>query len=101
MGYDLHITRALSWSETAGSEITLEEWHAYVQSDPEIQADESNDPKVDFLFIVHPEEAMPLWWSEGQVFTKNPDDAMVRKLVQVAGRLAAKVQGDDGELYGR
>jgi hypothetical protein len=33
------------------------------------------------------------------VFTKDPDQPTVAKMIAIAARLAAKVQGDDGELY--
>jgi hypothetical protein len=33
------------------------------------------------------------------VFTKDPDRATLAKMLRLAGRLGAKVQGDDGEFY--
>lgn len=38
-------------------------------------------------------------WSEGNIHSKNPDDRLIDKMVEVAKRLNAKVQGDDGEIY--
>jgi uncharacterized heparinase superfamily protein len=35
------------------------------------------------------------------VFTKNPDRAILAKLLQLAQRLEARVQGDEGEFYRR
>jgi hypothetical protein len=40
-----------------------------------------------------------LWWREGRVITKNPEAEFVDKMVAVAAKLKAKVQGDDGETY--
>jgi hypothetical protein len=40
-----------------------------------------------------------LAWDNGQIHAKNPDDAIVNKLVAIAKRLNAEVQGDDGEAY--
>jgi len=36
MGYDIHITRRQSWADTGAPEITLAEWQAIVDSDPEL-----------------------------------------------------------------
>jgi hypothetical protein len=98
MGYDLHITRRSQWSDDEGPEITLEEWKAYVESDAEVRPDADNGP-TDFLWSAHPQEPWPLWWDRGEVNTKNPDEATIRKLVAIAKRLSATVQGDDGEIY--
>ena len=98
MGYDLHITRRAQWADDGGPEITLEEWGAYVASDAEVRPDADNGP-TDFLWAAHPREPWPLWWDRGTVSTKNPDDETVRKLVAIADRLGATVQGDDGEVY--
>jgi hypothetical protein len=38
-------------------------------------------------------------WREGSVETKNPDEAILSKMLQIAAVLKAKVQGDDGEVY--
>ena len=98
MGYDLHITRRAHWADADGPGITLDEWSAYVASDAEVQPDADNG-LTDFLWTAHPQEPWPLWWRDGTIYTKNPDDATVRKLVAIAGRFGATVQGDDGEIY--
>jgi hypothetical protein len=38
-------------------------------------------------------------WSEGQIYTKNPDETLIDKMVAIASQLNANVQGDDGERY--
>jgi hypothetical protein len=38
-------------------------------------------------------------WSNGQIYTKNPDTALIDKMVMVAREFDATVQGDDGEIY--
>src|SRR5829696_6163763 len=98
MGYDLHITRRSQWADADGPEITLDEWKAYVESDSEIRPAAGNGP-TDFLWAAHPQEPWPLWWNHGEVYTKNPDNVTIRKLVGIAERLSAAVQGDDGEIY--
>lgn len=98
MGYDLHITRRSKWWDDEGPEISLVQWKAFMRSDAEVQPDPDNGP-VDFLYMAHPEEPWPLWWDRGEVRTKNPDEVTVRKLVEIAKKLKARVVGDDGEEY--
>jgi hypothetical protein len=38
-------------------------------------------------------------WGRGEIFTKNPRRKLVEKMIQIASRLNAKVQGDEGEVY--
>ena len=96
MGYDLHITRSAEWFDTAGAEITADEWLALVDADPELApAPELGDP----YFAAWVGRDAWLGWSDGQVFTKNPDRALLGKMVEIAARLGARIQGDEGELY--
>jgi hypothetical protein len=39
VGYDVHITRAGESSDSEATPITLDEWLAYVASDPEMRLD--------------------------------------------------------------
>jgi hypothetical protein len=102
MGWEVHMTRADDWSNSDQRPITPEEWLAVVHSDPELRIDEANGP----YFAVwsgpcsYPDGA---WfdWAEGCVSTKNPDRAILGKLLQLAAKLGAVVQGDDGEVYSR
>jgi hypothetical protein len=99
LGYDLHITRRANWSDEEGPEITAEEWLAVVHDDPEL------------TLAGYTGEHFALWrgkskypepwldWEDGNVVTKNPDDPLIDKMVEIAKRLDAKVQGDDGEVY--
>ena len=94
MGYDIRITRAADWDANAGSEIAAEEWLAIVEADPDLAPDPENGP-----FSVSYGESRWLDWFEGNVFTTDPDQTTVGKMLDIAGRLSAFVQGDDGERY--
>jgi len=98
MGYDVHITRAQDWIDSERMPIAREEWRALVESDPEITPDPDNGPD-DYLFVGHPKEPWPLWWHKGEVYTKNPDKHIMKKMIEIAAVLNANVQGDDGERY--
>ena len=99
MGYDLHITRAKEWSQNEGQEITLEEWLAVVQSDPELTLDPENGEG--FARWSGPSRYSEPWigWFQGNLSSKNPDRAILGKMLQLAARFHAKVQGDEGEEY--
>src|SRR5438552_13012618 len=99
MGYDVHITRAENWVENEGHKIEESEWHALIESDPELRLAGYNGPHFT-LWDGHPEEEKPwLDWRNGNIFTKYPDEHLLAKMLDIADRLHAKVQGDDGEVY--
>jgi len=93
MGYDLHITRSTDWNHNAGHEIDSSDWLALVGDDGELTLDPANGP-----YSVRWSAA---WfdWSDGNVFTTDPDRATVAKMLQIATVLKGVVQGDDGEFY--
>jgi hypothetical protein len=96
MGYDLHITRRKHWPDK-GDDITAEEWLAYVQRDPELRLKPENSPH----FAVWSRASGESWleWSDGQIYTTNPDTVLIDKIVSIARQFDAEVQGDDGEIY--
>lgn len=111
MGYDLHITRKEHWSEE-GADISLDEWLSYIKADPELELSDAysikvpgseteSQPAPGFCeWTAHPADERPwLDYWEGNISTKNPDDATIRKMLSVAVSLDASVQGDDGERY--
>jgi len=40
-----------------------------------------------------------LEWFQDDIYTKNPDEPILAKMLQIASALGARVQGDDGEIY--
>jgi hypothetical protein len=99
VGYELHIHRADEWYHSDQRPITAEEWLAVVAAGPELRIDERSGP----YFAVWPGPCRYPGgtWFEGRVFTKNPDRATLAKMLELAGRLGARVQGDHGEFYTR
>ena len=80
MGYDVHITRRKDWWDEEGQDISTVEWEALLTADPGLAT-------------------TPMWWSAGRIVSKNPNDAVIAKMREVAKMLEAHVQGDDGEYY--
>jgi hypothetical protein len=100
VGYDVHISRRDHWSDEDGPAITLDEWQRVIADDPELSPDPDDSNGSTALWRGASEHAEPwLAWDEGNVKTKNPDEALLRKALELAARLEARVQGDDGELY--
>ncbi len=113
MGYNLHITRSEEWfEENQENPITLEEWYAIVAADPELvlnergysvsDTEESNSkPNKGFTdWKKHPKEELTWFdYSEGTIYTKNPDYVTIFKMLELAGQLNSFVIGDDCEKY--
>lgn len=119
MGYDLHITRKEEWSdEDESNSITLNEWKDYLQSDKEMRLDGFAEANLqDGQVLRMEDESLAIWknysgdgingnhaWfslSQGNITVKNPDEEIIKKMLEIAGVLNARVQGDDGEFYGK
>ena len=100
MGYDFHITRASRWTESDRHPITVDEWLTVVDGDPELQIDPDNGPPFALWSGPCCDEGGGWFdWSDGEIFTKHPDRAILGKMLELAARLGATVQGDDGEAY--
>lgn len=99
MGYDHHITRADDWAHNAGREIRASEWRAVVREDPELV----EDPNLGAHAVIWRREkgGDQGWfdWADGNVYTTDASPDALRKMVELAARLEARVQGDDGEFY--
>jgi hypothetical protein len=99
MGYDLHITRAKFHYQNQGAWITADEWLQYIEQDPELTLAGYNG---DYFALWSGKSGYPdpwLDWFEGNIYTKNPDDPLINKMVDIAKKLSAQAQGDDGEIY--
>lgn len=96
MGYNLYITRRTCWSDES-NDIAEDEWLAYVESDVEL----CRLPENGTYFVAWNAGPNESWldWSNGKIYSKNPDVSMIDKMVSVSRRLDAHVQGDDGEIY--
>ncbi len=112
MGYGIHITRKPDWSDEEGARISESEWQAYVASDSEMAITgvaEARTPDGDVIRLAHPlltegrchSSGKPVWFSylEGSLAVKNPDEECLGKMRQIAKKLQARVQGDEGEFY--
>ena len=100
MGYDVHITRAADWSDIGpGQDITAEEWLDCVREDAALEISPGDGDY--FAVWSGPSRHGQAWfdWSDGCIYTKNPDPPVIQKAVEIAYALRARAQGDDGEVY--
>jgi len=115
MGYDVHVTRRPNWWDKTGPEISLAEWIALVEADPEMRLDGYAEAKFREGRVLRVEsDGLAVWtgysghhngstvwfdWRRGNVVVKNPDVEILKKMGSLAQILSARVQGDDGEFY--
>lgn len=101
MGYELRITRRDFYNDDHGPEISSKEWLAVVDNDEELHLDAENGPYfAKFIGDCRYGRGKGWFdWANGCIFTKNPDEAILAKMLKLAEALNAKVQGDDGEIY--
>ena len=98
MGYNLHITRREMWCDE-GKDITVDEWIGIVENDPELSIDSKNGLYFAVWKPRHMSEEYWLDWFQGNIYSKNPDQALILKMIEISKQLRAVVQGDDGEIY--
>jgi hypothetical protein len=117
MGYDIHITRRENWyDEDISNQISLQEWKDYIESDAEMRLDNFAEARLQSGEILRVEsEGLTVWttysgddnnsnhawfdFRDGNIVVKNPDEEIMRKMLSIADKLNAKMQGEHGEIY--
>lgn len=99
MGYDVHVTRAEHWAQNEGHEILASEWLDLIEHDPELRLAGYNGPNFAIWSGDQSDAEAWLDWIDGNITTKNPSERLLGKMVEIARRLGARVQGDEGEWY--
>ena len=107
MAYDLHVVRAVHWTDASEAPITKSEVDSIIEADSElarsssdfVQMKDHEGPVANFYMIAW--KGAPCFWRyRDQLLRSCPNDAQVVKLVRMAAALGAHVVGDDGERYG-
>ncbi|MTW11090.1 hypothetical protein GM658_10795 [Pseudoduganella eburnea] len=112
-GYDLHITRATEWALSSKQPISELEWKAAVASDGQLEMDSTataESPRT--REVIQASNTLMASWIDpsskekhyfyyfgGEITVKNPSKNAIAKMKAVAKKLAARVQGDEGEWY--
>lgn len=104
MGYNLYIERR---DKKAG--ITKKEWLDYLQEDEEFEqietfSSETNDgtgfiASIPNAGLWNKEVPFTFDEEEGNISVKNPDEVIIKKMLEIASLLNAQVLGEEGEVY--
>jgi len=99
MSYDVYITRAPHLREGAEAPIRQEDWRFVIENDPDLSAPDQSAPHR--ARWGGPSSRGVTWidWSDGNLFSTDPDHSVIRKLVQIATLLGGRVEGEGGECY--
>ena len=99
MAQDYHITRSQDWTQNRGREISAPQWQSYAHNDSEFSSDPENGPNA-FIWKAHPQESPDAWldWSQGNVYSVDPDSTLISKMVHIAEALGARVVTDDNRV---
>lgn len=118
MGYYVAILRSADTKSTPDKPITREEWLACVKADPEMRVlpagpmPSAGSPNFrvkelgDYVWwtgLPDVNDEGVVWfhfWKEGFIDVKNPNAAILHKMFEMANRLDARLQGEEGEEYG-
>ena len=86
MGYELHITRREFHADDHGPEISSEEWLRVVEKDEELELEPENGPYfAKFLGDCSYGREMGWFdWSDSCISTKNPDEAVLARMLRLA-----------------
>ncbi|WPV66854.1 MULTISPECIES: hypothetical protein [unclassified Chitinophaga] len=106
MGYYLNIIRKKNYADwEEDSNISMEEWLAYIELDEELELQPEDDNLAAgfcrWLTEVYEDTNDHVWFDYGMgcIGTKNPNEVTIHKMIRMANVLQGKVQGDDGEIY--
>jgi hypothetical protein len=99
MGVNFHITRAEFWADNSDAQISSKEWLGLIEADAELSLESSNGAFHAVWTGEGSEDGAWLDWFEGNVFTKWPNTALYRKMLQISRTLNAKVMDEEGILY--
>ncbi|HBM2880213.1 TPA: hypothetical protein LVL09_004020 [Klebsiella oxytoca] len=99
MGWELHIVRTGNWFDSASNPISREEWLQLVNDDEELSIDNKNGDSYAIWNGQSEHDEPWLDWSDGRISTKNPDEALYCKMLQIAEKLNAVVVDEDDHKY--
>ncbi len=101
MTWHIYVTRRPD-PALAGGGIGAAEWWQRVMQDPSLI--ETDGPGTVAPVVWQGDDQTPgacLTWESGALCVRNPDDATICKLWEIADALGAHIEDDDGGLYDR
>ena len=114
MAYDIHISKTKEWFESEKLPISSNELLIIINSDPELVNDtndiKSTNPKTGEIIQINTRLSFKYinktinqeYWFHligDRIRFKHTDEIHIKKAKEIAGKLKAFVQGDEGEYY--
>lgn len=107
MGYNFHIHRKEDWFDDENPELTIsyKEWTNLVEADDELVITGSGrQANIDFEITSYgwpaPDGGVAaFYWDTDKIIVRTQSDDGIKKAYELAKKLAAKLQGDEMELY--
>lgn len=99
MGWELHIVRTENWFDSASNPIRREEWVHLIDNDKELAIDKRNGDYFAKWSNHQARDESWLDWDNGRIYTKQPEEALYCKMLQIAKKLDAVVLDDDDRKY--
>lgn len=99
MSYELHIARVVPWFYAPFFPILAEEALAVARHTPDMTVDES-PARHPAQFMIGVGARGWLHYDDGRLRTRDPDDAMIGRMLRIAAELDAWVVDDEDELVG-
>ena len=102
MGYDLHLTRAMEWTESSADPVSVEEWVATARASSMLtETTEVDDGSGNPAFLLGGDamSSPALYWTGGRVVIRGADESHTAALATIGTALGARLVGDDGETY--
>ena len=103
MSYSVYIIRKSEDGQE--SPITLDEWNAYIEADPDLKRPDPGHPNYSETLVLLPLDGSPpenwqwLGWLNGSISSDYPQPPMLKKIGQVARIFGAVVMSDDGDIW--
>lgn len=79
--------------------LSKEEVLAAAPAHPEVRCEVSSDGELTVVLRQADPESPVLWFQDGELWTKNPDEETLAFMVSFASTLGARVRGDELETY--
>jgi hypothetical protein len=98
VGYEVHITRALPGLYHARFPIRAAEVHEQVRRAPDLRLVSDPPARPDYFLLAVGEDDW-LLYDHGELRTKHPGDALIRRMLELAAGWDAWLLGDDDVIY--
>jgi hypothetical protein len=108
MGYDVHVVLTADWTQSESRPITKDAVDRLIASDTTLSWSTTDyvemserDGRVVRYFMITWNGVASFWWYRSEILCKDPTEAQILKLLDMARAIGGRLLGDDGERYER